>query len=119
MDKRTIVDFEVAGDLWPYLEAWAGQHKYVLKASQGSMRRYQRGTGLWVAPMMVEVAQDGTHVHLEAWVRANFFARLTSFFILPAEIDISSQGLKAVVPRGMARADVNGLLVGLSQPLIP
>jgi hypothetical protein len=42
--------------------------------------------------------------------------RLMSLFILPSEITIGSGGMKAVLPRKMARGDVNTLLERLGQP---
>jgi hypothetical protein len=118
MEKRAVRDFEVSGDLMPYLADWAKQNNYHFKRSEGSAHIYQRGTGFLTAPMMFQASQEGSHVHIEAWVRGTFFARLGSLFILPAEMTIASGGSRGVIPRKMARGDVNKFLEGLQQPPI-
>lgn len=117
-DKRTILDFEYDGDLWAVVDQWAQGNGYKLKASAGDKRVYQRGVGFWVAPQMLQLEKNGNQVHLEAWIRAGLFVRLMSLFILPAEIHIGPGGLKAALPRKMARGKVNLLLEQLRRPLI-
>jgi len=36
--------------------------------------------------MMLEARQEGSQVHLEAWVRCNLFVRLMSLFMLPETV---------------------------------
>ncbi len=116
--KRTVLDFPFRDDLWAIVEPWANQNGYRQKEADTSRRLYQKGAGFLVAPMMLEVRQDGGQVHLEAWARFNILARLMSFFILPDEMGIESGGFRAVVPRNIARGAVNKLLPQLGQPLI-
>lgn len=118
MEKRTVRDFEMSGELAPYLDDWARKHAYHPKGSRGPARLFQRGTGFLTAPMMFQASQEGSHVHVEAWVRGTFLARLMSLFILPAEMTVSSGGSRGVIPRKMARGDVNTFLEGLGQPPI-
>ena len=119
MNTRTKVSFQANGDIWPLVDGWASANGYNRRAPSGSERLYQKGTGMLVAPMMLSIRQDGAVTTLEAWVRCNLFMRITSFFILPAEIGIASGGFKAVLPRKIARDAVNGLLHQLGVPLIP
>jgi len=119
MNSRTILRFKSAGDIWPIVNRWASQNGYKLKQSVGRECLFQKGIGFWVAPMMLKVKQENQETIIEAWVRANLFVRISSLFILPAEMEIASGGLKAVIPRNMARKAVNTLLAQLNQPPIP
>jgi hypothetical protein len=101
------------------LTGWAMENGYRLLGESNGRTVYQKGTGLLVAPMMLEVAKTGDDVELTAWVRMGFFVRLMSFFILPAEMGIQSGGLRAAVPRSMARKAVNKLLVACNQTPLP
>lgn len=118
MRKRTKISFTTDADVWSIVEGWADQHNYRIKTQTESRRRYQKGVGFWVAPMMLEIEFDGKQVKMEAWVRLNLFMRCVSFFILPAEITIESGGFRAALPRRMARKAVNELLIQLNQPEI-
>jgi hypothetical protein len=117
-DKRTILDFDYQGDLWPVVDDWARANGYKQKAAAGETRVYQRGIGFWVAPQMLHLEKRNGQVHLEAWIRAGLFVRFLSLFILPAEIHIGPGGFKAALPRKMARDKVNQLLQQLGRPLL-
>ncbi|MCP5049518.1 MAG: hypothetical protein GY940_20270 [bacterium] len=120
MERRTIIDFNVdyVDKTWNVINQWAQENNYKPKESTGPAKRFQKGTGFLVAPMMFEVTIDGGAVHMEAWIRANLLNRIFSLFILPAEMGIPSGGVKAVAPRKIARKAVNKLLEQLGQPLI-
>jgi hypothetical protein len=118
MSKRTVRDFKSGVDFWPTVDNWAKETGYALKESSSTKRLYQKGKGMWVAPMMAEISQTGTDIHLEAWIRVSIFNRIMGLFILPAEMGIESGGLKGVVPRDIARTAVNKLLTKINQPLI-
>ena len=60
-----------------------------------------------------------TSLRIEAWISANMFVRAMSLFMLPSEITIASGGMRAALPRKMARGDVNKLLSRLGQAPIP
>lgn len=117
-DKRTIRDFTYSGDVLDTVAQWAAQSGYQAQVSESDHHLYQKGSGFWVAPQRLDVSRNGDQVHLEAWIRAGWFVRLMSFFILPAEIHIGSGGMKAALPRKMARKDINALLETLGQPRI-
>ena len=115
MNARTIRDFSISSDIWPSVDKWAAEASFRLKESTPTSRLYQRGYGLLTAPMMVGLTQQGGKVRLEAWIAANFLARLGALFLIPAEMGIESGGFKAVVPRNIARGAVNKLLERLGQ----
>jgi hypothetical protein len=117
--KRTTVKIELRGDPWPVINVWGRQTGYLPMTDIGTSRLYQKGTGFWVAPMMLAAQVDGNVLTLQAWIRGTFIARLFSLFILPAEMHVRSGGFKAVLPRNMARGHVNKLIAALGGPPIP
>ena len=118
MSKRTVLDFWIRADPWPTIDIWAQQSGYQFKQGSGPNRLYQKGTGLMVAPMMLQLQQAGGQLHLEAWIRGTLLARIGSFFLIPAEMGIESGGFRAVIPRRIARDAINKLLNSLGQPPI-
>jgi hypothetical protein len=117
--QRTTVQIELRGDPWPVIAEWGKQCGYLPQGDVGTSRVYQKGTGFFVAPMMLAAQVDGNVLTLQAWIRGTFIARLFSLFILPAEMHIKSGGFKAVVPRNMARGHVNKLIAALGGQPIP
>lgn len=116
---RAIREFRTNQDVWKTLDSWARETGYRLVEGAAGRGVYQKGVGLLVAPMKLEVRTAGDLVHLEAWVHVPFISRLMSLFILPDEITVESGGVKAILPRQMARGAVNQLLAMLNQPPIP
>jgi hypothetical protein len=117
MAKRTVLSFEVNNDIWPVVERWAQERKYREKARGDTWRRYQQGYGMLVAPKLIEVRQERTKVETQGWVHMPLINRIFTLFIMPAEMDLGS-GFMGVVPRRMARRDLNVLLEMLGQPSI-
>jgi hypothetical protein len=117
--SRTIMDFRVPGDVWPFIDQWAPSANFHIVQSAGPMRLYQRGYGFWTAPVMASFQQSGDVVHMETWVRCNLLVRIMSLFILPKEMELRSGGFRAVLPRKLGRDGVNKLLEQLKLPLIP
>jgi hypothetical protein len=117
--KRTTVKIELRYDPWETINNWGKASGFLPMTDVGTSRLYQKGTGFWVAPMMLAAQVDGNVLTLQAWIRGTFIARLFSLFILPAEMHIRSGGLKAVLPRNMARGEVNKLILALGGPPIP
>lgn len=117
--SRAVREFRTNQDVWKALDAWARETGYRLVEGAEGRGVYQKGVGLLVAPMKVEVRTQGDLVHLEAWVHIPFITRLMSLFLLPDEITVESGGVKAVIPRQMARNAVNRLLGSLNEPPIP
>lgn len=117
--RRTAVLFAAPADPWPVIGAWAKRHGFLPREPQtGSVKLFQKGSGLWTAPMMAQFTVHGPTVQLQAWVRVPFFARLFALFLLPDEIRIDSGGIKAALPRRIARSAVNDLLAQVGAPLI-
>ncbi len=117
---RSVVHFQIQGDPWPVIAAWAQKHKFLPRAPQtGTVKVFQKGSGLWTAPMRAQFTQNGSQIELQAWVHNPLFVRIMALFILPAEMHIGSGGLRAVVPRNIARKAVNELLVQVGAPPIP
>jgi hypothetical protein len=115
---RTVCDFTASADIWHIVEPWAERSKYDLKRSSDLTRLYQRGHGVILAPMMLEISQTGDKVHIEAWVRTGFLQRLLALFLIPSEMGIDSGGFRLVLPRKTARTAVNELLAQFQHPPI-
>ncbi len=113
------MDFHAPSDAWQLIDPWAHATGFRLKQSAGPMRLYQKGHGFWIAPVMASFQLGNNLVHMETWVRANFFARMLAHFAVPAEMELQSGGFKGVVPRKYGREAVNKLLAELQVPLIP
>lgn len=96
----------------------AANHYGFRGVSPDGTRSYQRGNGLLTGAMPLSVRQNGTDVHLEAWIHATLLARITALFLIPADMGIESGGFKGILPRQIARNSVNVLLAQLSQPPI-
>ena len=129
MNKRTVRDFKAGVDFWSMVDNWAKETGYALKESSSTKRLYQKG-GVILWPMMLELSQTGTDVHLEAWVR------LYIFRIWPLDVGIESGGFTgfvwngdfvgsltggvfaSLVGRNISRTAVNKLLTRINQPLI-
>ncbi len=117
--SRTTMDFRAPTDYWQTIDLWAKMTDIRLKQSAGPMRLYQKGHGFWMAPVMISFQQTNDQIHMETWVRANFFIRLMALFIIPSEMELKSGGFRLVVPRKYGREAVNKLLAQLQAPLIP
>ena len=116
---RSVVTFAVTGDPWPQIGAWAKRHSFYPRDPQtGDTKLFQKGSGLWTAPMKAQFTRRGDTMELQAWVHNPLFARIMSFFILPAEMNLNSGGFRAVIPRKIGRGAVNTLLGELNAPLI-
>ena len=118
-NSRTVLEFESNADIWTVIKAWAKETGYRQVDSGDSWRRYQKGHGIFMAPMILEVhREDSNKVRLEAWVYTNTLSRIMALFLVPSEINIGSGGLGVKMPRIMARKHVNILLDRLGQPPI-
>lgn len=118
--KRTHVTFQIQGDAWPTIAAWAQRHGFLPREPQtGSVKLFQKGSGLWTAPMRALFAVEGPVVQLQAWVHVPLITRIMALFLLPGEMHIRSGGFRAVLPRSTARKAVNELLAQVGGPPIP
>jgi hypothetical protein len=119
MAARTVRDFQVGFDIAPLVDAWAGPNHYGFRGvAPDGTRNYQRGNGIMTGAMPLSIRQNGTAVHLEAWIHSTLLARITALFLIPTDMGIESGGMKGIMPRSMARGSVNKLLSQLGQPPI-
>lgn len=118
--RRSVVMFMANGDPWPTIGAWAQKHKFLPRAPQtGAVKLFQKGSGLWTAPMRAQFTQRGDQIELQAWVHNPLIARIMALFILPPEMNLKSGGFRAVIPRNIARKAVNELLSQVGAEPIP
>ena len=115
MKDKTTRDFERAVPIWPSVEHWAGEMSYRLVANDGTTRTYYRNP-LYAPATTVRLTQTGTQVHLEAWYQRAIMRRL--FYGGPPTRAVESEGLQAILPKAIARREVNRLLRLLEQPPI-
>jgi hypothetical protein len=119
-NKRSVVTFQVAGDPWPVIGAWAKKHKFNPREPQsGNIKMFQKGSGFWTAAMRTQFTQRGDQIEMQAWLPISLFARIAALFMLPAEMHIRSGGFRAVLPRKIAREAVNDLLQQVGAQPIP
>jgi hypothetical protein len=119
MAARTIRDFQMGFDVAPLVDAWAAdQHFGFRGVSPDGTRCYQRGNGILIGAMPLTIRQDGQDVHLEAWMHANLWARLSALFLITTDSGIESGGIWGILPKRIARGSVNSLLAQLGQPPI-
>ncbi|MBA3457593.1 MAG: hypothetical protein H0T42_31215 [Deltaproteobacteria bacterium] len=118
--KRTVVTFTLKGDPWPTIASWAQQHRYLPRDPQtGATKLFQKGSGLFTAPMRAQFTQRGKEIELQAWVHVPLLTRIMSLFLLPQEMSVRSGGFRAMVPRAIARKAVNELLAQVGAEPIP
>lgn len=111
MSKRTVRDFKSGVDLLPTVDDWAKAMGYALKKASSTKRLYQKGS---YRPMMLELSQTGSDVHLEAWARIAIYHAQKG----PFDVGIESGGFIGVETRNIARFEMNQLLTRINQPLI-
>jgi hypothetical protein len=118
--RRSVVTYSVTGDPWPTIATWAKQHGFNPREPQtGNTKLFQKGFGLFTAPMRAQFTHTGNTVEVQAYLAINLFARIMALFLLPAEMNVRSGGFRAVIPRNMARKAVNELLAQVGAELIP
>ncbi|WP_242109195.1 hypothetical protein [Luteimonas aquatica] len=107
-DVNTLVSAE---DLFPRIDAWAGDSGYRLVQDQGDRRKYQKGRNFLTAPMFLEVAREGDRYRFDSYVEINGL-------ICRGEIALSSGGLLVKLPRAMAKKVQNQLFSSLGAPML-
>ena len=117
--NRSVVTFAINGYPWPTIAAWAQNHRYLPREPQtGNVKLFQKGSGFWTAPMRAQFTHTGQRIEMQAWVHNPLLTRIFTLFILPAEMNIRSGGIRAVIPRSIARKAVNELLAQVgAQPI--
>ena len=96
------------------------QHGFNPREPQtGSTKLFQKGSGLFTAPMRAQFTHSGNTVEVQAYLHIPLFTRIMALFMLPQEMHVRSGGFRAVIPRNMARKAVNELLAQVGGPPIP
>jgi hypothetical protein len=118
LSGRTAREFRGGAEVWQALDAWALETGYRLVGQDQFSRLYQRGSGLLMAPQMLQMTCTPNGYRLEAWVRVPLLNRIITLGLMPAEIIIDSGGFMAILPRKQAQEHVNRFLRGLGLPPI-
>jgi hypothetical protein len=115
---RTVIDFTTDAPVWEILDNWAQQTGYMPRGHDQVSRLYQRGTGFWLAPQMLQLTWTGNAYRLEAWVKVPLFNRIVLLGLMPGELMVNSGGFLGSPVRKLARERVNLLLQTLGlQPI--
>ncbi len=109
MANRTIKDFKIPTNFKKEFDEWSNQEGFKLKKTEGNIKTYQKGIGFLVAPMMLEVKEEGENIHMEMWIRVGFIMRIFALFLVPSEMEIQSGGFRLMAPRKIARTSLNKL----------
>lgn len=118
--RRSVVTYSVTGDPWPTIATWAKEHGFHPREPQaGSTKMFQKGIGLFTAPMRAQFTHTGNSVEVQAFLHIPLFTRIMALFLLPSEMHVRSGGFRAVLPRSMARKAVNALLAQVGGEQIP
>jgi hypothetical protein len=115
---RTVREFTSGADVWFTLDRWAGQTGYEPVGHDQFSRLYQKGSGFWMAPRMLQMTYTGNAYRLEAWVRLPLLNRIITLGLMPAEMNIDAGGFVGSLPRKQAKEHVNLLLQALGLPLM-
>ena len=116
--SRTILEFSFNGEIFPILEKWADENSFVThKGNEGAIE-CQRGGGVLMCPVLLQIKQSGNRVHLETWLQVDLLTEFTTLFNAPAKSAIDSSAKLLWREREIARLYVNKLLKELGQPPI-
>ncbi len=107
MAQRTIVEFAVAADPWPAIDAWARETGHTLGNHGEWGRLYQRGDGFFVVKSDVQISPTAEGLHIESWIE---------LWLTGGEMDVAGGSILQYFPRRKARALLNRLLAALGQP---
>ena len=114
--SKNIFDFRAPGNARSVLEKWAEQYHFHIRELEGGGLECQRGGGMMMCPIIVQMKQKGDEVHLEIYLKVDLLTQFTTLFMAPerSAIDSSVEGLWR--ERALARDLVNPLLEALKQP---
>jgi hypothetical protein len=100
---KTSIHLKHGTNIWPLIEAWAGENHYVLENAGDTKRVYLRKSADAGAEIRVAISQSDGIVHIEAWYSD----------LLRKELAIDSNSLYAALPRKEASAEIQKLLTAL------
>jgi len=116
--SRTILDFSFNDDVYPILKKWAAENSFVSRNGIEGAIECQRGGGVMMSPVMVQIKQSGKNVHLETWLQVDLLTEFITLFNAPAQSAIDSNTQTLWREREIARLYINKLLKELGQPPI-
>jgi len=116
--SRTILDFSFNGDINPILEKWAADNSFVTRDGVEGAIECQRGGGVLMCPVLLQIKQNGSSMHLETWLQVDILTELTTLFNAPAQSAIDSSAKLLWREKDIARLYVNRLLKEFGQPSI-
>lgn len=114
--SRTVLDFKFKEDIKPILEKWALDNNFHIRDGGEGVIECQRGGGVMMCPIKVQIKQTGEKVQMETWLEVDLLTQLTSLFMAPAQSAIDSNNTLLWREREIARLHVNRLLKELGQP---
>jgi hypothetical protein len=117
--SRTILDFPFKDDMQPILEKWADANRFVMRQADNGASECQRGGGMLMCPVLLQIRQTGGNIHLETWLQVDILTEFTTLFNAPTQSAIQSGGTLLWREKDLARMYVNQLLRDLHQPPIP
>lgn len=116
--SRTILDFSLDDDVYPILKEWASENGFIIRSEIEGTIVCQRGGGVMMSPVMLQIKQSGKNVHLETWLQVDLLTEFITLFNAPAQSAIDSNTQTLWREREIARLYINKLLKELGQPPI-
>ena len=116
--SRTILDFSFNGDVYPILEKWATENSFITRDGPEGAIECQRGGGMMMCPVLLQIKQSGNNIHLETWLQVDILTEFTMLFNAPAQSAIDSSVKLLWREREIACLYVNRFLKELGQPPI-
>ena len=115
---RTTRRFETEAPPWAAMDEWAGERGFKLKHADDVRRRYQKGMGIGIAPIYVEMIYTKPWAHLQGWVGINILVRPGVLIFARSEWMPESGGWRLSRSRRIAREAINPLFKIFEQELI-
>jgi len=100
---KTCIQVKYAPSIWPIVEKWAVENKYLLEKPGEFTRLYLRTSKEASAKISIEISQIDDDVKIIAW-----FSDL-----IRKELEIDSPSLYSALPRKKALSEIQDLLSGL------
>ena len=116
--SRTILDFSFNGNVFPILEKWAAENSFNTRNGVEGTIECQRGGGVMMTPVLLQIRQTGNNIHLETWLQVDILTEFITLFNAPAQSAIDSSAKLLWREKEIARLYINKFLKELGQPPI-
>jgi hypothetical protein len=117
--SRTKLDFNFSGKADKVIEKWAAENSFVVRQVADDTIECQRGGGVLMCPVLVQIRQNGAQVHFKTWLQVDLLTEFTTLFNAPAQSAIHSGEKLLWHEKEIARLYVNKLLKEFKQAPIP